>query len=463
MPVENEKSFFKFSQEIERELKNDLKKIQISGEHISDEISEEKYRELIHWLETTPKNTVLRITPPINNSDELIRILRNSRAKEIDDYDFSIFLRIPELIVVSRKNNSEVDNNSGIILQSKEVIVDALCGSAVLRGAPVFAPGVMGLTSGSKIGDVVSVFADVSGACKKGFTREFLHPKKYLGNGILLQNRSSIFLDGESGTGVAVNMIETISGVPQISEEEIPRGFGLFQNFPSIICTRILDPSPGESVLDLCAAPGNKTTHISFLMNNRGILIALEKVKSKIEKLTNQCHDFNCRNVRIFCFDSTKSVDESQVELKKIESGPPFSRGVFDRILLDGPCSVLGKRPQIFNKINHKELKSFVPLQRKLFSAAVELLKVGGILVYSTCTVTISENEGIVAWALKTFPNLELTSAREKYETFELDNFTVSPGYSVDGLTPDNALKVLRFGPGSDCVGFFIASFKKKR
>lgn len=163
-------------------------------------------------------------------------------------------------------------------------------------------------------------------------------------------------------------MLQTISRVPQLVEEDIPKGLGILQNFPSIICSRLLDPRPGESILDLCAAPGNKTTHISSLMNNTGTLIALEKIKSKIERLRTYCDNFNCKNVRIFCFDSTKSVDEVE-DNREIKDGPPFSRGSFDRVLLDGPCSVLGKRPQILNKINDKEFRSFVPLQRKLFSA----------------------------------------------------------------------------------------------
>ncbi|XP_015110210.1 putative methyltransferase NSUN6 [Diachasma alloeum] len=456
------KSFFKNSEEIERELKNDLRKIRInSGENIDEKAVHEKYEEMMNWLETAPKNTVLRSNSSFNSSDELIQILKKSCEHKNEDFNFSTFHKIPELIIVDKKRDSGVSGKSAIILYPKEAIVDAVCGSAVLRGAHVFAPGVMGLSSGSKIGDLVSVFADASGACKKGLSKQFLEEKKFLGNGILLQNRHSIFLDGGSGTGIAIRMTQTMSDVPQLVEEDIPRGSALLQNFPSIICSRILDPRPGDAVLDLCAAPGNKTTHLSSLMKDTGTLIALEKVKSKIERLQNHCRDFNCRNVRVFCVDSTKSVD-SQEKTRKIEDGPPFSRGSFDRILLDGPCSVLGKRPQILNKINCKELRSFVPLQRKLFSAAVEVLKVGGILVYSTCTVTISENEGIVAWALKTFPSLELTSAREKYESFELGAFAVSPGYRIDGLTPDDAEKVLRFGPQSDSVGFFIASFRKR-
>ncbi|XP_063974274.1 tRNA (cytosine(72)-C(5))-methyltransferase NSUN6 isoform X2 [Diachasmimorpha longicaudata] len=416
------KSFFKHSQEIERELKNDLRRIcSNNGQNIDEDI-----------------------------------------VQKDEDLSFSTFPKMPELIIVRKKDEPGIVKPTEIICQPKEAIVDAICGSAVLRGAHVFAPGVMGLSSGSKIGELVSVFADVSGACRKGLSKPFSEEKKFLGNGILLQNRDSIFLGGGSGTGIAIRMTQTISRVPQLVEEDIPRGFGLLQNLPSIICSRILDPRPGETVLDVCAAPGNKTTHLSCLMKNTGTLIALEKIKSKIKRLENHCADFNCKNVRVFCFDSTKSVNNLLETIQKIEDGPPFCQGSFDKILLDGPCSVLGKRPQILNKINHKELRSFVPLQRRLFSAAVQLLTVGGILVYSTCTITISENEGIVAWALKTFPNLELMSARQKYESLELGEFTVSPGYVVDGLAPDDADKVLRFGPESDSVGFFIASFRKR-
>ncbi|XP_020920468.1 putative methyltransferase NSUN6 [Sus scrofa] len=87
---------------------------------------------------------------------------------------------------------------------------------------------------------------------------------------------------------------------------------------------------------------------------------------------------------------------------------PPFLPESFDGILLDAPCSGMGQRPYMACTWTLKEMIPYQPLQRKLFTVAVELLKPGGVLVYSTCTVTLAENEEQVAWALGTFPCLQL-------------------------------------------------------
>jgi len=89
-----------------------------------------------------------------------------------------------------------------------------------------------------------------------------------------------------------------------------------------------------------------------------------------------------------------------------------FEENSFDKVLLDAPCSALGQRPQFYQSMKLKELRSFANLQKKLFSTAVQLIKSpGGVLVYSTCTYTLDENEGIVAWALEKFPQLKLVDA----------------------------------------------------
>lgn len=344
---------------------------------------------------------------------------------------------------------------------SNEIIVDAACGSAVLRGSHVFAPGILGMPHGLNVGDIVSVFADTLGSCKKGLIKTCdVENKLFLGNGILKQTRESLFCNSEQiKSGIAIHMTGVISRLPQLNADTVPDGWALLQNLPSIICTKVLNPQPGEIVLDMCAAPGNKSTHISTLMKGEGTLIALEKNKSKIDKLKTNCDKYSSGNVKIFCYDSTKACNKNiNNEYVNTNDGPPFKENSFDRILLDSPCSALGQRPQLLNKISVSQLHSYVSLQRKLFSTAVQLLKPNGTLVYSTCTITIAENEGIISWALKTYPYLKLRSIKNQLgtETFH------SKGYSIDGLTEEESEHLLRIGPEEDTVGFFIACFTKQ-
>jgi len=178
----------------------------------------------------------------------------------------------------------------------------------------------------------------------------------------------------------------------------------------------------------------------------------VKQIQANAEKL-------GLRNIKTFVFDSVKAVFDKEQAADIIREEPPFLKESFDRILLDAPCSALGQRPQLYNPIRCKELESFPRLQRKLFIAAAELLKVGGRMVYSTCTYNVAENEEIVSWALKKFPCLELLTSDLKLG---------QPGYHIDGLTLEHCNAMQRFGPSrqnhghSDSIGFFLCSFEKK-
>ena len=198
------------------------------------------------------------------------------------------------------------------------------------------------------------------------------------------------------------------------------------------------DPQPGERVFDMCAAPGGKTTHIAQKMKNTGLVVACDKSNNKIKTIQTNCTRLGVTNVRAFAMDSTKCLAgagaENTVSCDESVS-PPFPGEYFDRILLDAPCSALGQRPQFYNKIKIKELESFPKIQRKLFSTAVRLLAPGGVLVYSTCSNNLEENDNLVSWATNTFPDIQEDTQRKSFGR---------PNSEVDTIT------------------FFISRFRKK-
>lgn len=199
----------------------------------------------------------------------------------------------------------------------------------------------------------------------------------------------------------------------------------MLQNLPSVICAHVLNPLPGEIVLDMCSAPGNKTSHCAELMKDDGLIIAIDKTPNKLKVLEEKIKTYKFNSVKCFAYDSTKLLSNSCGE-DTME--PPFPSHFFDKILLDAPCSALGNRPVLRNDISVKMLKSYPVIQKKLFKAAFELLKKNGVLVYSTCTVTSGENEEIVQWALNKFDGIELISA---------DPLLGGPGWSNVGLNDD--------------------------
>ncbi|KAM4027830.1 tRNA (cytosine(72)-C(5))-methyltransferase NSUN6 isoform 2-T2 [Anomaloglossus baeobatrachus] len=321
-----------------------------------------------------------------------------------------------------------------------------------------------------KEGDEVSVYSDIEGKCKRGAT-QFDGTKIFIGNGISELSRSEIFCSQSPIKGKGIRMTDPVYLSPSF-DNVLPR-YIFLQNLPSAVVSYVLNPQPGERVLDMCAAPGGKTTHIATLINDQGEVIAIDKIANKVEKIKQNASVLQLRSIQAYCFNSTKAVRQDSSDNPE-GTGPPFPPESFDRVLLDAPCSGMGQRPNMAGALSLKELTSYQPLQRKLFRAAVSLLKPGGTLVYSTCTITLSENEEQVAWALQTFPGLQLQAQ---------DPHIGGVGMAGAGLPPDQLQLLQRFDPSlavpcdlsdgtpedkdwtlpanTDTIGFFIAKFVK--
>lgn len=228
-------------------------------------------------------------------------------------------------------------------------------------------------------------------------------------------------------SGIAVQITATVSKVPSIGDSYLPAGRAMLQNLPSVICAHVLNPLPGEKVLDMCAAPGNKTSHLAELMQDEGLIIAIDKTPNKLKMLQEKISTYQFKSVKCFAYDSTRLLSMEQTD-DDDSVKPPFPSHFFDKILLDAPCSALGNRPVLRSDISPKMLKSYPVVQRKLFKTAVELLRQNGVLVYSTCTVASEENEEMVQWALAKFDKIELVAAHP---------LLGGPGWPNVGLTDE--------------------------
>ncbi|KAK4875447.1 hypothetical protein RN001_011869 [Aquatica leii] len=422
-----------------------------------DEIQNQVYLEkTLKWLCTWPKITSLRVNTTTHTVDDVIKLIEEE-VRKITPHDpppkIEVHSLFSDVVILHNQMTKYLNLNKEI----NEVIVDVHCAASVLRGAHIFAPGVIGMLPGAAIGDRVSVYADLLGQCKKGFNKIYNYSEKlFLGNGVIKMTRRDLFGNDLVLSGVAVEVTDRISGCLSVNENLFPIGSVLLQNIPSSICIHALKIEPDLTILDMCASPGNKTTHIAALMTNKGTLVAIDKTPSKVKVLKETCDKYKAK-VHVFEANSTKLLDkESKISKWCPDDGAFFPACMFDRILLDAPCSSLGKRPQLSNKISEAVLKSYVPLQRKLFNTAVCLLKPNGYLLYSTCTIALAENEGIVAWAIKNYDCLELVKP---------DPYLGEPGLLGTTLTEAQRNRVQRFGPDQDIdsVGFFFALFIKIR
>ena len=158
----------------------------------------------------------------------------------------------------------------------------------------------------------------------------------------------------------------------------------------SMLPVEVLDPKPGEKVLDLCAAPGSKSTQIAQLLNGLGVLVANDISFERVKALASNLQRFGVLNVIITLMDGRKF--------------PRFARECFDKVLVDAPCSSLGivsKNWGIARSWSPEIAKRLSKVQRQLIVAGFDCLKPGGELVYATCTLTVEENEMVVQHLLE--------------------------------------------------------------
>lgn len=220
------------------------------------------------------------------------------------------------------------------------------------------------------------------------------------------------------------------------------KGYIYFQSLSSMVPPLVLNPKPGESVLDMTAAPGSKTTQLAMLMENKGYILANELDKIRCERLKF--------NVQTQGANDIVNVINRRGEKLGDEYGE-----MFDKVLLDTPCSGEGRfivtSPLTYRNWSKRNVNDLVKLQKKLFASSYKALKRGGELVYSTCTINRDENEYILDWALKNF-GVKLIDIEIQIKDSIKGN--------CEGLDKsiEKAIKIL---PSKTMEGFFVAKFIK--
>lgn len=206
------------------------------------------------------------------------------------------------------------------------------------------------------------------------------------------------------------------------------------QDESAMLVAPLLDVEEGQTVLDLCAAPGGKTTHIAELLENTGDVRGFDIHSQKLDLIKENCDRLGLTNVTLGELDATK-LDTNLI-------------GLADRVLIDVPCSGLGiirKKPEIKWTKKRSELKEIVTVQRDIMKNAWEYLKKGGVMIYSTCTLNKEENEENIEWFLS------------KYKDAEVEPVFVGKGNNLK-YDKMGTLTVL---PNDYMDGFFIAKIKK--
>ena len=233
------------------------------------------------------------------------------------------------------------------------------------------------------------------------------------------------------------------SNESQIQSLEIYKnGFIYMQSLSSMLPPLVLKPKENERVLDLTAAPGSKTTQMAGLMNNKGYILANELDKIRCDKLR-----FNIK---------MQGATICEVQNGRGEEIGEKYPNEFDKVLLDTPCSGEGRfvlqDEKSYKAWSTKEVENLTKTQKGLFASAYKALKLGGEMVYSTCTLNKFENEEVLNWAFNQF-NMEIVKIE-----IELKNTLkgITKGYNNE---LKNAIRVL---PTKEQEGFFVAKLIKK-
>ena len=229
-------------------------------------------------------------------------------------------------------------------------------------------------------------------------------------------------------------------------------GYIYVQEAASMIPPIILDPQPGEIILDLCAAPGSKTTQIAMYMKNSGILVANDIAGARLRALGMNIQRCGANNTVLTMMQESRFI-------KIINNHPEFK---FDRILVDAPCSGTGTIRKSLRTIlmwNPLGITKLNRIQRNLIDVAFNLLKPNGIMVYSTCTIEPEENEAVVSYLLDKYPNAKLEDIDNV--ALEIKRTNAITKFQELHIRPE-VVKCLRIHPyDNDTEGFFVARIRK--
>ncbi len=224
--------------------------------------------------------------------------------------------------------------------------------------------------------------------------------------------------------------------VPIVRSKVYEEGLVYIQDKASALVSHVINPQEGEVFFDICAAPGGKSMHISQLLKNTGQVFAIDRSSRRLTELTTKLSNHSLHNVHVL-----NALGDESAQLLRVEA---------DKVLVDPPCSGTGtfiSRPFSKWKLKRSDFKLLAKIQWNLLKSAVKVVKSSGEIIYSTCSVTVEENEEIIKKFLDTFPEFTLVPMKP---------FIGEPGYL--GLTEAQRL----FSHLHDTEGFFISKLKKK-
>ncbi|MBD2464718.1 16S rRNA (cytosine(967)-C(5))-methyltransferase [Oscillatoria sp. FACHB-1407] len=230
----------------------------------------------------------------------------------------------------------------------------------------------------------------------------------------------------------ALRLLKPVGSIRQLPGFE--EGWWAVQDASAQLVSHLLDPQPGETIIDACAAPGGKTTHIAELMGDRGVIWACDRTPSRLKRLQENVRRLGLTSIQV-CTEDSRHI-------------PQFANQA-DRVLIDAPCSGLGtlhRHADARWRQTPDSVVELAQLQTELLTEAATWVKPGGVLVYSTCTLHPLENEAIAQHFLANHPNWQIEPPAGDHPATQF-------------VTPQGWIKVLPHHHQMD--GFFMVRLRR--
>jgi len=360
---------------------------------------------LLQALRMPPTRYYVRANTIRSSAEQVVRVL-GAYGLHSEQHE-----AVEDAISISVEEGPELSGGNKAIVAYKEAA------EAVMIGSNLYAPGVH-KCGGVRRGDFVSV-VDVF--------------DQIAGEGLAIQGEREIL---SRRRGLSVDVVNSRYRTAKFLEmPELSEGMLYPQSLPAMLACKLLDPKPGETVLDVCSSPGGKTGAIAQLMGNSGRIISIDRNERKIERVRQNLRRLGIANTICMTHDARYLARDGVVKDA-------------DRAIVDPPCTAIGLRPKLHHQVDRGDVANLSSLQLQILREVVQCVKPGGRVVYTTCTMSREENEDVVLSTIESLPNVEVEG-------------TDAP---IGDLVDLAGGKAVRFNPihQTDCPGYFIAVLSRK-
>jgi len=362
-------------------------------------------RSVVDALYTPPKRLYLRVNTFLIKRGELIDRLRERGIRAYPD-PF-----VDEALYIVLEGPFRIE-----ALQ-KKIVVNRHAAESILMGANTYAPGVVSYDPFRR-GDTVTIMAPNMRPVAIGIT--------VIDSGQLKKMKH----------GLVARTIKSVYSAPPIREmPEYRTGYFYPQSLPAMMVSKLMDPRPGQLIVDMNCSPGGKTSHVVQLTRGSARILGFDRNLGKVERVRETLTRLKLYLNTVLAPADTRYID---VDL--------LGENRADAVLIDPPCTGLGVRPKIEIRTRKPDLVNSYLYQRQFFRPAKKIVKPGGRIVYSTCTLTYEENEGNILYAVK----------EHGLECVDLGRIPYAEKLVFRDCT------AYRFGPHiDDMPGFFISVLRK--